>query len=54
MELFRTENTVGYTDAELELLNAEWSAIVEAKNLEEYTEEYDVQAKEFSDRVAKR
>jgi len=54
MELFRTENTEGHTDAELELLNAEWSAIVEAKNLEEYTEEYDIQAKEFSDRVAKR
>ena len=54
MELFRADNTIGYTDAELELLNAEWSAIVEAKNLEEYTEKYDIQAKEFSDSVAKR
>ena len=54
MKLFRTENTNGYTDAELELLNAEWSAIVEANDLEEYTDEYDIQAKEFSDRVAKK
>ena len=54
MKLFRTENTKGYTEAELELLNAEWFAIVEAKNLEEYTEKYDIQAKEFSDRVAKK
>ena len=53
MKLFRTENTEGYTDVELELLNAEWSAIVEAKNLEEYTEEYDIRAKEFSNTVAK-
>ena len=54
MTLFRADNTIGYADAELELLNAEWSAIVEAKNLEEYTDEYDIQAKEFSDRVAKK
>ena len=54
MTLFRADNTIGYTDAELELLNAEWSAIVEAKNLEEYTEKYDIQAKEFSNSVAKK
>ena len=54
MTLFRADNTIGYTDAELSALNEEWSAIVEAKNLEEYTDEYDIRAKEFSDRVAKK
>ena len=54
MKLFRTENTNGYTDAELSALNEEWAIMVETNALEEYTDEYDIQAKEFSNKVAKK
>ena len=54
MELFRTDNTEDYTDTELDALNKEWQARVEYLDLEEYTDEYNVQAKAFCDDVAKR
>ena len=54
MTLFRADNTIGYTGAELSALNEEWAIIVETNGLEEYTDEYDIRAKEFSDRVAKK
>ena len=54
MDLFRTDNTEGYTQAQLDTLNAEWQERVEKLNLEEYTDEYDREAKRFDDEVARR
>ena len=54
MDLFRTDNTEGYTQQELDALNTEWENRVKQFDLEEYTEEYDFQAKCFCDEVARR
>ena len=54
IKLFRNENTSGYTADELDALNAEWAAIVEAENLEPDDYEYDDRAKTFSDEVSRR
>ncbi len=51
---FTSDNTNGYTDAELDTLNAEWDAIVEAEGLEEYTDEYNEREKQHSDAVSRR
>jgi hypothetical protein len=53
-ELFRKDNTAGYSDAELDVLNAEWTAIIEAEGLEPHTEEYNQRAHWFCDSVAGR
>ncbi|KKN79799.1 hypothetical protein LCGC14_0336540 [marine sediment metagenome] len=38
---FTRENTTGYTDAQLDEINAKWATIVETLGLECETEEYD-------------
>ena len=54
MKTFRTDNTEDYAQDELDSLNAEWLDRVEEMGLEECTEEYDQEAKAFSDMVAGR
>ena len=54
MELFNEYNTDGYSADELAALNSEWVEIVASKNLEEYTDEYNIEAKRFSDEVSSR
>ncbi len=53
MRLFRQDNTEGYSDAQLEALNAEWEQRVADTNLEPGAE-YDFQAKAFCDEVSRR
>ncbi len=54
MKLFRADNTEGYTDTELDDLNAEWDSVVDEMQLEVYTEAYNTEADAFSNEVAKR
>jgi len=54
MELFRDDNTDGYSKNRLNKLNKEWEKIVKEKNLNASTEKYDQAAQEFSDQVARR
>jgi hypothetical protein len=54
MKLFRDDNTEGYTPDELDALNAEWEQRVEDLELDKDSEEYDTQAKAFSDEVSSR
>jgi hypothetical protein len=54
MKLFRDDNTDGYSPEELDALNAEWKEKVNFHQLMEDTEEYDIEAKRFSDEVARR
>jgi hypothetical protein len=54
MKLFRDDNTEDYTSEELDALNAEWEQRVDALGLDEDSEEYDIQAKAFSDEVSSR
>jgi len=54
MKLFRDDNTEGYTSAELDDLNAEWETLVEENGLDEFTEEYNIQASAFSDTISRR
>jgi hypothetical protein len=52
--MWTTENTQGYTETELDAINAEWEVIVEREGLEEGTDEYYQRQKLFSDDVASR
>jgi len=52
--LFRSDNTRGYTLAELVALNSEWHERVEAENLEPDTDEWLHAAKLFADEIASR
>lgn len=54
MKLFRSDNTEGYTDAQLGALNAEWEMRADRLGLKEGTEEYDLCAKSFCDEVGRR
>ncbi len=54
MDVWRQENTDGYTDAELASINAEWEEIVAAENLETETDEYREQLDRFGTEVAGR
>jgi len=54
MKLFRSDNTDGYNQQQLDVLNRKWEEITAKLNLEENTDEYDFQAKKFSDAVARR
>ncbi len=54
MKLFRNDNIEGYTQDELDRLNAEWEVRVNSMSLDEFTEDYDFQAKVFCDEVAGR
>jgi len=51
---FTAENTTGYTDTELDTLNAEWAAIVKAERLSPESDEYYQREKQFQDDVSKR
>jgi len=51
-ELFTDCNTEGYTQTELDTLNAAWSALVARQGLHVGSEEYYTEAKRFSDLVA--
>lgn len=53
-DLFTDDNTEGYTEGQLDSLNAEWEIRVESLKLEEYTEKYNDEAKAFGDEVAGR
>lgn len=52
--LFRTDNTEGYTQMELDELNSEWTDRGDEMELEEFTPVYDIAADEFSNEVARR
>ena len=52
--MFTIYNTDGYTQNQLDELNAEWKARAAELGLEQGTEEYDFQEKCFSDEVARR
>jgi hypothetical protein len=54
MELFKENNTEGYSESQLQNLNEEWEQIVTKNQLEEFTDEYNIQAKIFLDIVSKR
>lgn len=54
MELFRDDNTSGYSKKELDDLNREWANRVKEQNLNEDTEEYADAEKRFSDEVSHR
>ena len=47
------ENTDGYTDAELDSLNTEWDAIVQAKGLESDADEWYARESQFQDEVSR-
>lgn len=51
---FTSENTTGYTQAELDALNAEFEARLEAAGVEHGSDEALEMAKAFSDEVAGR
>ena len=51
---FRQDNTHGYTDAELDALNVEWTARADAMGLHPADDEYDAHLKVFADEIAKR
>lgn len=51
---FTTENTEGYTQTQLDNINAEWETIVTELGLEDYTEEYYYEFQKFSDELARR
>jgi len=52
--MFTIYNTEGYTQEQLDALNAEWEARAADLGLEQGTEEYDFQEKKFSDEVSRR
>ena len=52
--MFDQETTHGYTDAELDALNAEWDTIVEADDLEPGTDDYAHRESQFADEVSRR
>jgi len=52
MELFTTDNTTGYTVAELAAINAEWLKHCEQHDIIDDSPNYQQEAKWFSDRVA--
>jgi len=52
MELFRQDNTDGYSDQELDALNAEWET--RSTGLDPNSDEYQQTAKAFADEVGRR
>lgn len=54
MKPFRTDNTDGYTQSEMDELNDEWQARAEEMGLEEGTYAFDEEAQRFADEVARR
>ncbi len=54
MKQFRTDNTEGYSQKQLDSLNEEWEEKASDLGVEEFTEEYDFAAKCFSDEISRR
>ena len=54
MELFRNNNTDGYTQDQLDALNAEWEKRANELELIEGTADYTQASKSFCDEVARR
>lgn len=54
IQSFRDDNTEGYTQADLDLLNEEWTEICEELHLEEHTDKYTEVEKHFADAVSRR
>ena len=52
--MFTQENTTGYTDAELDVLNTEWKEIVDIEGLELGSDEYYQREKQHADEVSRR
>ena len=52
--MFNIYNTDGYTQEQLDALNAEWEARAAEQGLEPGTEEYEFQYKRFGDEVSRR
>lgn len=52
--MFTKENTTGYTQNELDALNAEWAERVADRDLEPGTDEYYEEEKSFADEVSRR
>ena len=50
---FTHENTSGYTDHELDMLNAEWELTVFVEGLEIESDEYYQREKQFADEVSR-
>tara|TARA_X000000950_G_C13906376_1_gene657045 strand:+ start:1218 stop:1388 length:171 start_codon:yes stop_codon:yes gene_type:complete len=54
LEEFRMDNTEGYTQEELDSFNAEWADYCEKHGLDEDSQNYEQEAKWFSDEIARR
>ena len=54
LNLFNETNTEGYTQGELDALNAEWESIVDEQKLAEGSDIYEIAAKAFCNAVAQR
>jgi hypothetical protein len=54
MNELNNQNTEGYTQQELDALNAEWEKIVNELGLESGTDDYYREAQAFADKVAQR
>jgi hypothetical protein len=54
MREFREDNTEGYTEAELDILNGQWEGKVRELELELESYEYYNYLRVFADRVARR
>lgn len=52
--MFTMDNTTGYTQAELDALNAEFAARLVAEGIEPGTDEAQAMEKAFADEVARR
>ncbi len=54
LEEFRMDNTEGYTQKELDSFNAEWTDYCTKNGIDEDSQNYDQEAKAFSDEIARR
>jgi len=54
MEMFRNDNTDGYTQAQLDSLNSEWEALATELGLDPDDDEYKQAASNFGDEVSRR
>jgi len=54
MELFRFDNTDGYTQSQLDSLNSEWAALAMELGLDPEDDEYKQAASNFGDEVSRR
>ena len=54
MREFTEQNTTGYTEDQLNKINAEWNERAKNQGLEPHTDEYDFALKCFSDEISRR